>query len=546
LKTQDTANSRISSRNGVTVDSSLSPTHTSVTPKRGSTAGGTTLTLTGTGFGTLLADATVTIFGVECTVQSVIDTEIQCVTNAFPRTEAQVPVDPVVIIAGGPGTAIVSGATPEDTQFWYIDRWSSPYTWGCTDDTCKPVEGDIVVVPAGQVILLDESTPILAVLIVDGGQFIWDDADGIELHMHYGVVNNGGHFQIGTEEAPFCNGDALIKMYGHQRSINLPIYGAKVLAIRFGTIDIHGCPKTTTWTELSQTAEIGDQSITLTHPVKDDWFVGNQIIIAATGDITNFHRSEKRNITSVSNDGYTVFLDSPLDWRHISVCSNGPGDNGLGWGWAGTICTRAEVGLLTRNVKMMGNFHEEWAEDLDECELGIGTAFGVQTCFQNRFGHETGSDQFGSVLFLHKPTYAKIEFFEVTHAGQAFNLARYPIHFHTPGALPTSYVRGCGIHNTFNRALTMHGVHNLTVEFNVIYNVMGLAFFLEDAVEENNILRYNLGIMNKKSSSLLNIDSTPARVTKIAYPGYAKICLKCVIFNQLRFSIEIMIIFSIN
>jgi hypothetical protein len=39
---------------------------------------------------------------------------------------------------------------------------------------------------------------------------------------------------------------------------------------------------------------------------------------------------------------------------------------------------------------------------------------------------------------------------------------------------------------------------------------MGLAFFMEDAVEERNILRYNLGIMNKKSSSLLNVDSTPA------------------------------------
>ena len=46
----------------------------------------------------------------------------------------------------------------------------------------------------------------------------------------------------------------------------------------------------------------------------------------------------------------------------------------------------------------------------------------------------------------------------------------------------------------------MHGVHDLLVEYNVVYNVMGLAFFMEDGVEENNILRYNLGLMNKKSS----------------------------------------------
>ena len=500
----------ITARSGFNVDSSLTPKITSVNPKKGGTAGGTLLTITGTGFGSDNAQVQTSIMGVECTVESVSDTEIVCKTGAFPRDQDQVPTNPFVNINGGPGQAIISGINEADTQFWYIDRWSSPYTWGCTDNSCLPQEGEIIVIPAGQVILLDITTPVLAVLIVDGGKFIWDRTDGIELHMQYGVINNGGHFEIGTEDEPFCEGDALIMMYGHQRSINLPIYGAKVLAVRFGTLDIHGCPKTTTWTELDVTVEAGESEITLTHPVQNDWFVGNEIIIAATGDITNFHRSEKRKITSVTNNGYTVGLDEPLEHRHISVCSNGPNNNGQGWGWAGTLCTRAEVGLLTRNVKMMGNFNEDWREELDECELGVGVAFGTQTCFQNRFGHEEGSDQFGSVLFLHKPTYAKIEFFELTHAGQAFNLARYPIHFHTPGSLPTSYVRGCGIHNTFNRALTMHGVHNLTVEFNVIYNVMGLAFFLEDAVEEDNLLRYNLGIMNKKSSSLLNIDSTPA------------------------------------
>ena len=492
------------------VDPSLSPTVTGVEPKMGGTAGGTKLTITGTKFGSNTADVEVTIHGSACAVESVSDTEIVCETGVFPRDgTAQEPIDPVVTIANGPGIALSDGT--EATQFWYIDRWSSPYTWGCGDDSCKPQDGEIIVIPAGQVILLDETTPHLAVLIIDGGKFIWAREDGIELHMDYGIVNSGGSFEIGTEEEPFCSGSALIKMYGHQRSINLPIYGAKVFAIRFGTIDIHGCPKTTTWTELDVTADVGDTDIILTHPVKDDWFVGNEIIIAATGDITNFHRSEKRVIAAVSDDGYTVTITEPLEHKHISVCNNGPGNNGLGFGWAGEICMRAEVGLLTRNVKMMGNFNHHFEEELAECELGAGLSLGgTQTCFQNRYGHETGSDQFGSVLFLHKPDHAKIEFLEVTHAGQAFNLARYPIHFHQPGTLPTSYVRGCGIHNTFNRALTMHGVHNLTVEYNVIYNVMGLAFFLEDAVEEDNVLRYNLGIMNKKSSSLLNVDSTPS------------------------------------
>ena len=128
------------------------------------------------------------------------------------------------------------------------------------------------------------------------------------------------------------------------------------------------------------------RSVTLTHPVKDDWFVGNEIIIAATGDITNFHRSEKMEIAAVSADGYTVTLTKPLEHRHIAVCNNGPGNNGFGFGWAGEICMRAEVGLLSRNIVFTGD--KNHLKDLAECELGAGLAMGVQTCFQNRYGHE--------------------------------------------------------------------------------------------------------------------------------------------------------------
>ncbi len=38
---------------------------------------------------------------------------------------------------------------------------------------------------------------------------------------------------MGTKEQPFKH-KAIIQMYGHLRSIELPIYGAKVLALRNG------------------------------------------------------------------------------------------------------------------------------------------------------------------------------------------------------------------------------------------------------------------------------------------------------------------------
>ena len=103
-----------------------------------------------------------------------------------------------------------------------------------------------------------------------------------------------------------------------------------------------------------------------------------------------------------------------------------------------------------------------------------------------------------------------IEHIEITYAGQAFRLGRYPIHFHINGDMNGSYVRGCGIHHTFNRAINIHHTDNILVENNVVYDVMGGAIFLEDSIEVGNIFQYNLAIFVRSSSSLLNDDITPA------------------------------------
>jgi len=46
-------------------------------------------------------------------------------------------------------------------------------------------------------------------------------------------------FQIGTEEQPFQH-KGIITMYGEVRSRELPVYGAKTLAVRHGTLELHG------------------------------------------------------------------------------------------------------------------------------------------------------------------------------------------------------------------------------------------------------------------------------------------------------------------
>ncbi|XP_051729532.1 LOW QUALITY PROTEIN: fibrocystin-L-like [Ctenopharyngodon idella] len=480
--------------NSYTYRSSLTPVITNVTPRRGGTAGGTRLTITGSGFSSNVNEVTVTIAGSVCDVQSASESQIICVTNSQPRSqETQVRVQ-----LGNRGIARMNNAT-----FFYIDVWSSPYTWG---GLSPPEEGTFAVITAGQTILLDTSTPVLKMLLIQGGRLIFDEAD-IELQAENILITDGGALQIGTEQAPFQH-KAIITLHGHLRSIELPVYGTKTLAVREGVLDLHGIPVPMPWTRLSQTAQYGSNTLTLMDAVT--WKTGDEIVIASTGHRHSQQENELMRIASVSADGRTLTLTEPLRYTHLGVSVTLPD---------GTVFeARAEVGLLTRNIVVRGSNNMEWNDQIAACPDGFNTGeFATQTCFQGRFGEEVGSDQFGGCIMFHAPqpnqnlAIGRIEYVELFNVGQAFRLGRYPIHWHLMGDVKfKSYVRGCGIHQSYNRAVTIHNTHNLLVERNVIYNIMGGAFFIEDGIETGNILQYNLAVFVRQSTSLLNDDVTPA------------------------------------
>ena len=115
---------------------------------------------------------------------------------------------------------------------------------------------------------------------------------------------------------PFTH-KATITMYGTLRSIELPIFGAKVLALRNGTLDLHGTPVRVTWTYLSATAASQSNRIELKDAVQ--WPVGSQIVIATTGDYLSQGQTETNYIQSISPDGKTITLRSPLQFEHLSI-----------------------------------------------------------------------------------------------------------------------------------------------------------------------------------------------------------------------------------
>ena len=110
--------------NGFTYKPGMTSQIASVTPSRGGTGGGTILTILGSGFSDTQSDNIVTIDGVECNVTYANSSLITCQTGPHNGTiDTKVRVE-----VGSNGKAI-----DDDADFFYVDVWSSPFSWGGND-----------------------------------------------------------------------------------------------------------------------------------------------------------------------------------------------------------------------------------------------------------------------------------------------------------------------------------------------------------------------------------------------------------------------------
>ena len=244
-------------------------------------------------------------------------------------------------------------------------------------------------------------------------------------------------------------------------------------------------------------------------------------MIATTGNYLSQRENEVRTIIDISPDKKTLTFDKPLQFTHLSEKRTVNDGNGNTY----DLNIQAEVGLLTRNVLFQGTNDPTWTSlrSAPACPSGVNpNQFATQTCFLGRYGPEIGTDQFGAHIMasadpiaprtseLTIMRFSNVEFYQV---GQAYRLNRYPINFQSNGNSNSSFVKECAIHQSFNRAVNIRGSNNINIERNVIYDIMGSAYFLENAVETGNTFKYNLAVFVRTSSSLLNEDSTPGNLT---------------------------------
>ena len=241
----------------------------SVVPPYGDIFGNYGITISGLNLG--IAPATILIDGVACAVTASTSTSIVCTVGARPTIPSS---NTFKVTLGGSNAVIVN-------NFLYVLKWSDSRTWGVD---LPPIEDDLVYVPAGMTLLVDQDTPILKGIAVESGTLIFPNDTDVTVRSGF-ITMNGGTFLAGTESAPLHSKLTFI-MYGDYYGKQQVMFGNKGIGCLNCKFSMYGKPRLTTWTTISATIETGATSFTVSEDI--DWVAGETIVVAATG-FYHFH-----------------------------------------------------------------------------------------------------------------------------------------------------------------------------------------------------------------------------------------------------------------
>ncbi|XP_032906156.1 cell surface hyaluronidase-like isoform X2 [Amblyraja radiata] len=204
------------------------------------------------------------------------------------------------------------------------------------------------------------------------------------------------------------------------------------------------------------------------------WLPGDQIVIASTD--YSMHQAEEFDLLPCPGCNiYQIKIGKPR-YLHMGEIVDG-------------IDMRAEVGLLSRNILIKGEMED--------------------SCYGQNFCHFFSYDTFGGqIKILRNFASVHLSGVELTNMGQQI-LGSYPVHLHLAGDVdrkggynPPTYVDNLSIHHCFSRCVAIHRTNGLLVKDTIGYDTLGHCFFLEDGVEQRNILYHNLGLLTKPGTIL--------------------------------------------
>jgi hypothetical protein len=489
-----------------TVSTAATPVITDISPAIGTALGGELIALTGAGFAPGVQS--IVLNGMPCTgVVTVSDSFATCISGV--RTEIQ--RESVLFTVAGSGRALVNDTTT--TFFSYLDRWSARNTW--LDDE-PPGEGDTVVVPAGQAVLVDVSPPPLFLVMVLGRMVFDKTVPELAFDANY-ILVMGGKLEIGTEAEPYLN-KLTITLHGErQTAVEVPGLGAKVLGAMNAMPDGGDPPVPLTdpgaveqmSALMDMAALMGDEfGLSLgaygaypAHGMAMTMDPVNMMLAmsaaASPGEATPYNKLGVIDIHGAPRTRVWTFGGAPapqgstivitredVDWQpgeHIVVSPTGY--------QAGEAEERIIVAVNgPRNVTVDAPFaHTHDCFTYASSEYGFSDTlicFEVGLLSRNVVlqGDEASTaEQFGMHTMAAMGAVFRLQDAELRRCGQSLVVGRYCAHYHLcTDQGGGSYARSNSFHDSFQRAVTIHATNDLVVADNVAYHIMAHSFFIED------------------------------------------------------------------
>ncbi|KAL7548187.1 hypothetical protein ACHAWF_011482 [Thalassiosira exigua] len=362
--------------------------------------------------------------------------------------------------------------------------WHDAATWAPGN---IPSSGQGVTLPNNSKLIITRSVAgqLGVITVPSTSELIFDENAAAPITLDVAGMDVRGALKAGSETCRY-NTELVITLHG-SRPNNFNVYGVsstagetyKGISVNGGIISMHGKRKYPTWSRLAESVPVGQAYVLVQEAV--NWEVGQDIVVTTTAihdSRDDMNQNEVFTISSIVNNpvagvGAAIHFTSPASYAHIA-------NNGY----------QAEVGLLSRNIKIQGA-----ADDSEPTDPDMGGCTG-RSHFGSNYApctnkYKTG---FGGHVMVHSAGgKGYVEGVELYRMGQTNVLGRYPFHWHILGNdCSDCYFRGNSVHRSYYRCISIHGTHNTTVSENVAFDVTGYCYYLEDGVEEDNTLSFNL------------------------------------------------------
>jgi hypothetical protein len=335
-----------------------------------------------------------------------------------------------------------------------------------------------VTVQAGTELLLDQSAALGKITVF--GKLSCDLQKEVEI-MSTGihVMGTGSAFSCGTPSRPHL-GKLHLKLKGDSRLAQSHGGERVIMAMQGGQLEWHGTPKTP-YARLNSTITKGTKELNLTS--FENWKVGDVLAISTT----SFNRLETERVKIASVQGTRVTLAEPVAFSHWGeIQSYKHPHRGFQ-----TYDARAVVANLTRSIHIQ-------PQEADTASL----------------------NEIGVHIMVMANSAAFIQNVEISRAGQAGILGRYPFHWHLANNVDGQYFDNNSLYDSFQRCVTIHGTHGARVQNNVCVEHKGHGYFLENGNETRNILKGNVSMTATRpesSKALLQSDIDVSTLER--FPG---------------------------